>query len=251
MEPVKSVVKAANILEIFLASKKVITLGEIAKSTNLNKSTVNRIVFTLVRCGFLKQQKKRGKYTLGVRFLDFSEFIKAGSKGGLGAVPYLVELSRLVNVSVYLIIWRNTDIMYDNVLDYFQGSGEVIPYDWTDKPLHSTCVGKIILASMSNEGFQKYLRSSSTGKSSGEVEQITESIQMVRRDGLAIEEHKPGISSIAMGIRNEADEITGAIFLTGSSTHLNHAMITKSIPTLKICALKLSKDLGYQAMSIS
>jgi DNA-binding IclR family transcriptional regulator len=249
VETVKSIVKAANILELFLDNENVIALQDIAKSTGLNKATVNRIVFTLVKCGLLKQQKKRGKYSLGVRFLDFSEFIRNEPKGGVGAVSYLVELSRLVNESVYLIIWHGTDVMYNRVSDNPQGLLEAIPHDWADKPLHSTCVGKIILASMSDDEFKKYLRSKSLKKNGIDIEQIKEYLSTVRREGIALEEHRPGVNSIAVSIKNDGEEIVGAILLTGPSAHLTHSMMMKSIPTLKNCALKISKELGYRALN--
>jgi IclR family transcriptional regulator, KDG regulon repressor len=250
MENIKSIIKAAHILELFLANREVMTLGEIARATGLNKTTVSRVVSTLVSCSFLKQQKRRGKYSLGVRFLDFSEFIKTGSKEGLDAISYLIELSRLVNLSIYLIIWHGTDVMYNNILDYFQGSTEVAPYDWKDKPLHSTCVGKIILASMNDEEFKKYIQNVSIETNGMGIEQIVNSVLTVRREGIAVETQNPGINSIAVGIRNQGDEIVGVIFLTGPSYHFNHALLTQSIPTLKNCALKISRNLGYRTINV-
>ena len=67
----KSLQKALDILELFLGDEGEISLSDLSKSSGLNKSTVNRIALTLVKRGYLKQENRRGKYSLGIKFLDF------------------------------------------------------------------------------------------------------------------------------------------------------------------------------------
>ena len=54
----KAILKALNILELFLSNNEEMALGAISKSLNLNEGTVSHIVSTLVSHGFLKQRKK-------------------------------------------------------------------------------------------------------------------------------------------------------------------------------------------------
>jgi IclR family transcriptional regulator, KDG regulon repressor len=245
MDTVKCIVKAANILELFLDNKDILSLGDIAKATGINKATVSRIVYSLVSCGLLKQQKKRGKYSLGVRFLDFSEFINKGPNRGIGGISYLVELSRLINESVYLVMWHGSDVMDDNLMDYYQGSLNVIPSDWVDKPLFDTCVGRIILSTLNDDVFKKYYKNFLSGKYDLNYEQMNAYINTVRRDGVAMEEGiRPGINGVAVSIKNIKEEIVGAIFMIGSAERLTRKAMMKSVPTLKNCAMKISGELG-------
>jgi hypothetical protein len=75
----------------------------------------------------------------------------------------IVELSRLVDESVNFTIWCGSDIRPGR----FFGNSEsldAIPADWDGAALHQTCVGKIILANMSNEDRKKCFRTKLVGK---------------------------------------------------------------------------------------
>ena len=80
MKTLKSITKALKILELFLDNKDEMVLGDIARSSGLEKTTVCRIVSVLVMHGFLKQRKKRGKYSLGIRFLDLGGALRSGTE---------------------------------------------------------------------------------------------------------------------------------------------------------------------------
>jgi DNA-binding IclR family transcriptional regulator len=247
----KSIVKALNILQLFLTDKDEIALCDIAKATGLNRTTANRIASTLVMNGFLKQRKRRGKYSLGVRFLDFSEVIKRRADHNGNIISHLVELSRLVNESIYLTIWYGSDVMLSRSFDYPPGSLKDIPDEWAIAPLHTTCLGKIMLASMSDEDVRKYFLSKSPVKNTPntitDINRMQEQLILVRKDGIAFEDEEQmiGVRGIAAGIRNREGDTIGAIFLAGSSSHMTHAMLEKIKPSVKGWALKISTELGY------
>jgi DNA-binding IclR family transcriptional regulator len=247
METIKSIVKAAKILELFLANKEIFALKDIAESTGLNKATVSRIVRTLVNCGFLKQQKRRGKYSLGVRFMDFSDLIRSGPRGGAGAITYLTELSQLVNGSVYFVIWNGSKITHYSNLKQANYSEDTTRYnyDWTNLPLYNTSVGTLFLSSLSQAEFSRYLKKISDEQSTEQIGKIEQSIARIRGEGIAIEEDtRTGISSIAVGLKKNKKETIGAIYLTGSSSHLTRSIRLKILPTLKNCAGKISKEIS-------
>jgi IclR family transcriptional regulator, KDG regulon repressor len=243
--------KALNVLELFLDNKEEIAVGAIAESCGLKKTTAHRIVSCLYKRGFLKQKRKRGKYSLGVRFLDLGgKIIKSGI--GDGAVSYLTELSRLVNESVYLTVWYGSGVLLSRSFDYSSDSLASIPNDWSSMPLHHTCVGKLILANMSDKDLKKYFSIKPMNKVAPntmvDIGNIKNQLAMVKLEGLAFEDEecKTGVRGVAASIKNADGEIIGAIFTQGETNHLTLDILVKIAPSIKICALKISKELGYR-----
>ena len=68
-----SITKALHILELFSENDDGLTLGDITQLTGINESTVSHVVSTLVVNGFLCQPVKRGRYYLGINFLNIAE----------------------------------------------------------------------------------------------------------------------------------------------------------------------------------
>jgi IclR family transcriptional regulator, KDG regulon repressor len=252
MKAVKSIVKASRVLELFSSNDKSLTLGEIAQSLNMDDTTANRIVSTLVTQGLLKQQKKRGKYSLGVRFLDLGVNISGENKNGFGVIPYLIELSKLVNETIHLSFWGGSNILFSRAPDYYSESCKKPPTDWKSTPLHSTAVGKLILSGMSDEDLKKYFRSTPLEKHTDytltDIDLLKDQLLSVKRECIAFEmgESDPGINSVAAGIKDHDGEIVGAVVVTGYSKHLTHELLNKIMPTVKICAVKISRELGYR-----
>jgi len=68
----KSLEKTLTILKIFLDNKAEMSLSEISTLSGLNKTTVYKIVSTLVKYDYLRQKEKKGKYSLGTIYLNFN-----------------------------------------------------------------------------------------------------------------------------------------------------------------------------------
>jgi IclR family transcriptional regulator, KDG regulon repressor len=252
MKKMQSITKALNILGLFLSGKDELAPGEIAQLLGMKQANVSHIIATLVDRGFLKQRKKRGKYSLGVRFLDISGVMGKAGCNQDNSIGYLLELSRLVNGSVYLTVWYGSDILLSKAIDYYNDEFKINPDEWAHMPLHSTCVGKIILASMNEKDLKKYFSSKPLEKSTPntivDIERMKEHLELVKREGIAFEDEESqlGVRGMAAGIKNDAKEIVGAIFVIHPSIQPTHDMIEKIILPMKTCALKISIELGYR-----
>src|SRR4030042_2380364 len=127
--------KAFSILELFLDHGDELALEDISRLSGLNKPTARRIALNLIECGYLRQPAKRAKYSLGMKFLDFSGSIKMHNSIIRIAAPHLMHLKEKTNESVTMAIWdgRNTALcqsfLADNPLKGVpdEGSRLVIP----------------------------------------------------------------------------------------------------------------------------
>ena len=59
--------KAIDVLEIFLQQEGEFRLTELADLTGMDRATTYRLASTLVKRKFLRQAKKNGKYSLGLK----------------------------------------------------------------------------------------------------------------------------------------------------------------------------------------
>src|SRR5690554_2746123 len=100
---VQSLDRALNILEEVSTSDVELGVTELSKRVQLHKSTVHRLLATLVCRGYIEKNTESERYRLGLKVLDLAKNLSA-----LGefkkAHPALSELARCIRESVYLVI---------------------------------------------------------------------------------------------------------------------------------------------------
>ncbi len=246
----KSINKTLDILELFINGEIEISLSDLADKSGLNKSTVSRITSTLVQRGYLVQKEKRGKYSLGMKFLDFSGIIKSRIKIRDVAIPHLIKLSQQVNESVLLALWDGEATVLSETI-HANYPLRVVPDEGTRVPLHSTGVGKIILANMTEEEFERYFKNRTleryTPNTITDLNDLKKHIMLVKQEGLSFddEEYFPGVRNVSAAIKNSDRKAIAAFGVIGPSVRLTRARISEIAPAVKNCALEISRELGY------
>lgn len=246
----KIVIKTFNLLCLFLSHGEGLTLGEISKLSGLNKPTARRIALSLVECGLLQQPKKRGKYSLGMKFLDFSKTIKSNNVTMDIAMPRLIQLSRKVDETVSLALW---DGMKAVIVQSINPSHplKVTSNEGTILGLHYTSLGKAILAEMSESELQNYYEDGlekSTPNTITDLNDLKMHLNRVRQEGLSVddEEFAIGVKGIGAPIKDGEGKLVGAISILGPSVRLTRERMRECMPIVKDCAARISQDLGYE-----
>lgn len=251
----KSLEKALDILELFWKHHDELSLSEMATLSKHNKAAIFRIVSTLIKRGYLKQEKKRGKYSLGNVFLEYSGIVKGNVEIRDLAIPYLIELSRLVKESVLIAIWDGENSVFTETFhetSYSSGPLKVIPEEGTSIPLYCTCPGKIILANMSEDKFTRYLNSIKLEKRTPntiiDVPILRSQFTEIRNENIAYddEEYVLGVRGVASGIRDKHKNIVGAICIIGPSVRLSKDVVKNMALTVRSFAIGISRALGYR-----
>ena len=251
MTTVKSVTKALNILEVFQTNKSELAFGEIVDALKISKASAYRLISTLVKEGFLKQQKKRGKYSLGIKIFDITESNIHAFKTENTAIPnMLVDLSRLVNESVSFTVWYGSGIMFNQSFTD-SNTFETAPIDLDAQVLHQTCVGKIFLANVSDEDQDRYFRRIfvKNNPDSNYIQKLKKQLAIIRRKGIALENggNYFGIACLAAGIKNSEGNTIGAVhIIKRAEGPITQTLLEKIAPIVQKCALKISIELGYQ-----
>ena len=116
--PVQSAKRIFGILEI-LAETGPIGLIDLSTRIELHKSTVHRLLLSLICMGYVKQEEKTGKYMLTFKIVELSE--KILSRVDVVAIvhPLIAQLANNCRETVHFVQRRGTEVFYlDKVAKY-------------------------------------------------------------------------------------------------------------------------------------
>ena len=241
--------KSINVMDLFLANNGELSLEDITRLSGMNKSTVRRIALSLIDCGFLRQQRKRGKYTLGLRLLDYAQAVKKYNPLMDIAEPYLVELSQIIDETVSLAIWDGRICVICQSI-HPNHPLKVTSYEGSMAGLHYNSIGKAILAEIPEHELEHRIPKELTRYTHNTITDINElkkHLVTIRQEGVAIDDEEGfvGIRGIGAALKNMDGTVVGAITILGPSIRLTREKLGECVPIVKETAWKISKALGY------
>jgi IclR family KDG regulon transcriptional repressor len=249
---VQSIGRAFAILEEVARNRDGIGLSDLCRRVGLHSSTTFHLIRTMVSLGYVRQLKDSKRYRVGrpifmlaAQSMDEIEMVSV-------ATPFLEDISAAMDESAILGVRLNTNLA---ILARTSGAG---PFQVTDqvgmvRPLHATAAGKILLAGLSVEQFDIYLRRAElqavTPRSITRADRLRAEILEVRRSGIAAEDGEfwPEVHSVSVGVYDFTARLVGAIALSGPAWKMDAARIQERIRLLRDTADKISLQFGYDA----
>ena len=155
METNQSVARALQILEVLARAPEPLGIREIARAIGVAPSIAQRLVATLMQSGFAEQDATR-RYGIGARAQALGNSQPTANALVREALPELEVLAREHRFNGYLGILRGTSVVY---LLAFQSSGPIAinVRIGSTAPLHSTALGKALLAGLDDEEARRLL----------------------------------------------------------------------------------------------
>jgi DNA-binding IclR family transcriptional regulator len=243
----KATEKVINILESLLENEQGVTLGEMAELSGINIATARRIALILIERGYILQPIKRGRYSIGMKLLEYNKFIKNRDPIIVVANPYLSKMSKQVKETVFMNLWDGIKainrliIPVDEVLSALPREGRI-------PALHCTGIGKAIMAELPEGELQHHLGlelERYTPNTITNFEDFKNHLAIIRQEGVAYddEEYIPGVRSVAAAIKDKNGSVVGAIAVIGPSTRLGPTKLKEVTPILKTYARLISEKL--------
>jgi DNA-binding IclR family transcriptional regulator len=246
---VQSVDRALAVLEI-LARDGHAGVSDIAEEMGIHKSTVSRLLGSLVSREMVHQNSERGKYQLGFGILRLASSIPGRLSLVREARPVLEALADQFKETVNLAVLRSN---YAVNVDQAMGPSTLATYDWVGSltPLHATSSGKVLLAALSADDRDRILKETGlpartprtiTNRKELETELIT-----VARDGCAVtrEEFEIGINSMSVPVYSHQGTVIGAISISGPAFRFDPAKEPGLAGGLKEAGFQVSAKMGY------
>lgn len=247
---VQSVDRSLRILEELANSPEEMSITQISENLELNKSTVHRLLRTLVARGFVIQNPETRDYkitfkmyNLGsrwVRNLDVLEISK----------PYTKKLMEEVNEIVHLVVLDQDSVIYvdkvsaDNTIQMASNVGN-------RAPLYCTAVGKSILAHMSDEEIKEYWQNEDiikhTEHTITDFDDLVVELEKVKSLGYAQdnEENETDVRCIGAPIFDYNNEVNAAISMSAPKIRFSDDRIDDLSQRIIKYANLISKELGY------
>lgn len=221
---VKSLHKALKLLELFDRENPERGISEIVRESGMLKSSVYNIVSTFSQCGYLQKNKRTGKYHLGLKILELGNVLQNSDESPRILKPRMDEVVERCNETVYFAIPSGTEAIYLNA-SHPKGFAFTRSVIGVRVKMHCTGVGKVMLAFLGDDLYSRVVAEEMrpfTQNTITNPSQLADELAAIRSRGYAIDnmEHEYGIRCVAAPVRNSADDVIGALSISGPSLRI-------------------------------
>jgi IclR family transcriptional regulator, KDG regulon repressor len=249
---VKSLMKALRIMKLFRSDKPEWTARDIEMSLGYHKSSVQRIVSTLEKEGFIERSNEtRGGFRLGPQMIYLSNVAAQGVDLQKIARPSLERLTKQTKESAHLCVVDRSQCYYLDKIDSPQ-SIRIVTHIGQRLYLHCTGVGKALLSGMSTtevdkiideQGLPKFTPNTITNRKS-----LLEELHRIREKGVSIdnEEFEIGLKCMAAPIFDSRGTVVAAMSFSGPLQRLTPELMDQYTKYIKGATLEVSTKLGHQ-----
>lgn len=250
---VQSVARIFSIIEVLAAHPKGASLQEISREAGLPKSTVHRLLSSLVTLGYAMQDSFTTHYRLTLKMFELSSGIVNDMDILSVAKPHLDQLSRRSGEAVHLVIQDGVDIVYIYKAEAGASLGtRMASHIGQRAPMYCTGVGKAILATLPAAEVEDIWRHSRprklTGRTITDLDQLKAQLAEVRRCGYAIddEENELGIRCVALAIPGPGGRAESAFSISGLAPYMTDERIRRISALALETRADILHDLGLE-----
>ncbi|MEV6716269.1 IclR family transcriptional regulator [Lentzea sp. NPDC051208] len=246
----QAVERAMSLLACFSEAKGALRVSELCAMTGLGQSTVSRMMSTLDRMRFVRQDSRTGLYHVGPAAISLGTL-------ALNSSP-VFRASRQVaqNLAHRSGLGANVAELDEFTLRYlcnFEGPRAPKSFSMAGRsaPLHATALGKALLSAMSAEQVSEYFQAplpQLTPRTITDCQVMAAELEQVRARGYAseVEELAFGRACIAAPIRDNLGAVVAAISMSGPLSALDPRAPHEDLALLIIeAADEISVALGH------
>lgn len=255
--PAQTVVKAIEILN-YLASdinNRGISISDISRQLGMGKSTVHRLLDTLLCYDFIEKNEETNCYRLGWKLYTIGKVVPQQNQLGNLDNRYLISVAKQTRETVNFGVLRHGEVVIifqvdgsrDSNLRVNMRPGEI-------EPVYATALGKVMLSQMEKQEivdvaqkvlpFKRY-----TENTIQTVEELLQELETVRKNGYAMdrEEFATGLTCMACPIRDFTGKIVAAMSVSMPTVRYCEAAHNDILEVLREAVRRASHDLGYRS----
>jgi DNA-binding IclR family transcriptional regulator len=211
--------RAISLLDCFSEDNRELRVLELCALTQLNQSTVSRMMSALDRTGYVVQDPRTGLYRLGPAAVSLGT-VALNSSPIYGVSRQIAQnLAHRTGLGVNVAELRDSELRY---LGNFEGPRAPKSFSMAGRtgPLHATGMGKALLATMDAEALKAYFAQDLprfTPRTIVVRKDMDQALEEIRNRGYAteIEELAFGRACIAAAIRDRSGAGVAALSVSG------------------------------------
>lgn len=236
-----SLQRAVAILRVFTEGEPSLTVSEIARRLGLHKSTVSRILATLLDEGLVWHDRTSGRYALGLGLVEMAGVALGQIDVRAASIEHIERLLVAVDETVTVSVRRGTDAI---TVAHVSPVRSVRQVAWIGRriPLATTATGKVFLAALlaAGDDWRRHLPTSASPSA------MHTELRAVLEDGYAVEvdEFEAGTCSIAAPVRDRNGAVLAAVAIGAPTARFGHDERQAALPALLGAARDIARDMG-------
>lgn len=248
--PVQSAERIFQVMEL-LADQGEMGLMEISAALNLHKSTVHRLLMSLIYMGYAKQDENTQKYMLSYKVVSMAGKILDRMDILLVAKPYLEKLSDISGEAVHLVQREGNHILYIYKIEAKVGTIRMVSHVGMIHPMYCSGVGKAIMATLPEKEVRQIWNESiiekKTDRTITDYNEMLKVLDGIKKCGYALddEENEKGVRCIAACLRGYHNEVKYAFSISGPTSRMTRERVEELSVDVKKIQSSLSRELGY------
>ncbi len=244
---VQSVDRALDLLEGLAAADGEVSITALAARTGLHVSTVHRLLSTLLRRGYVRQNPETSRYYAGAKLATLSEGRSRFGEMRLRARPILRAITESTRETANLVVLDDLAAVYietvasPQVVRLFTAIGNRVP-------LHATGAGKCLLAAMPAARRDTLLDRldlrSYTPHTIVDPAVLRRALDEAHERGFSIddEEYDDGVRCVAVPVGGMNDAVA-AISVSAPASRFTRQRCLELVPLLRRAAAELAAAL--------
>jgi len=246
---VKTLERSLDILEELSKNNTSLGVTEIGKRLGLGKSTVHRILQTLLWRGYLTRENEN--YRMGLKVLELANTLLNELDIRKMAEPLLQKTATMLGEAAHLVLLDEGEVVYIDTKGSSQKTINMSSKVGCRAPVHVTAVGKAMLAFLPEEEAKAILTTKGmpkrTDTSITDPEKLMAQLQEVRLTKIAhdIEENEVGIYCIGTPVLDYASKVVGGVSVSGPSKRMKEKDLEYLSSVVKKTGEELSSKMGF------
>jgi IclR family transcriptional regulator, KDG regulon repressor len=247
----KSLKKTLDIIEL-IAENGNLGIREISALVGYPSTTVHRIITTLAKQGYLRQNPKSRQYSLSTKFLELADSVQMQFDIVSIARPYLEKIGKDTGENVNLGVIDDTVVVYIDHIHSKKHALQAFTRLGARVPLYATGMGKIFLSLMTADELDAYFHKVKlerfTEKTIIDRKSLLKELACVREQGYAVdnEEKERGVRCVAAPVFDRKGLITAAVSVSGAVQWITPERIETISNLIISCSADISSELGYK-----
>jgi DNA-binding IclR family transcriptional regulator len=251
----RTLIRGLSILETLAAADE-LGLGPsaIAVAVDLDKATVTRLLRTLIEAGYVAQDPLDRRYRLTGKILRLAHGVARSLDLQRVARPHLKALRDRLHETVHLGVMEDLSVYYVDKLEA-DHSVQLVTAVGRTMPLHSTALGKALLAALPEDEREARYRRMDFGRRTDRticaVDDFREEIRRTRARGYAVDdrENEPHGACVAAAIVGVGGRPIGALSVSGPHFRV-HEQLDEFGEQVRATAAQIAWELGSDAAAV-
>ncbi|NOY14386.1 MAG: IclR family transcriptional regulator [Deltaproteobacteria bacterium] len=233
---IRSVENALLLLEALADEDSKCSLSQLSQKLGMTKASLFRLMATFESHGYVERGQGSSEYKLGLAAFEVGQKLLSRMTLLHKTKPVMGQLARQCNETVYLVVQRDDDALFMEMVDNDQ-KVKVVPLNGRRFPLSRCAAGKVLLAFDENNNERNQ-----------QLPHLQEELKRCREQGFSLDRDGIGEGStcIAVPLFDTDGRPCGSLAMVGPTFRMDAERVKKQLlPAIKAAGEMTSARLGY------